>query len=394
MVVLHLITLSFWFFPVCLLAQDKKESGREAVRRQQSQEELKNLNQEIENLRNSIQRLESDRMTTVRTLEQYRLQRQVHLREIRKLTIEINKADQRINELEDQSAQLLQTIAKQQDDVGLVIRKLFITGKFSGLKALLSVKSAQDVGLAHSYLSFLAKRDFGILLSYRDNLENLRKIREELSNAKQNLLEMKNKEEGLYRDVKSAEREQEKILGQIREKRGVYNNALQEKLAAQQDLVNLIEQLGGSSSTIPTARFNELRGILPWPVTGPIITKFGKIRDAIYDVEIENDGIDIQAPIGTPVKAVSSGKVVFSDWRDAGGNMVVLDHGNGYYSLYTYLSRFDVKVNETVEAGQVIGAVGETGSLKGPVLHFEIRQIIKGQGQQALDPVKWLRKQL
>src|SRR5262245_35253192 len=106
-----------------------------------------------------------------------------------------------------------------------------------------------------------------------------------------------------------------------------------------------------------------------------------------FCTHVRNDGIDISVPVGTAVRSVAKGRVDFAndDYEGVGG-MVVLNHGDGYYTIYSHLSDVSVSTGTEVQAGAVIGHSGETGSLKGPVLHFEVRK-----GATALNPESWLR---
>ncbi len=128
------------------------------------------------------------------------------------------------------------------------------------------------------------------------------------------------------------------------------------------------------------------RGKIPWPVSGKIISFFGKNKSPEFNVVVDNSGIQIQAPQGTPFRAVSSGTVRFADWFKGYGKLVILDHGQGYYSLYAQASELNVSEGQTVAAGQILGAVGDTGSLVGNSLYFEIRK--NGVPQ---DPLHWLK---
>ena len=129
-------------------------------------------------------------------------------------------------------------------------------------------------------------------------------------------------------------------------------------------------------------------GKLDWPVDGTIVYHFG--RDTLPSGGIIRwNGIGIAAPVGTPVKAVEAGKVRLVGQFGTYGLTIVLEHGNGYYSLYTHLQTAGVKLGSDRGQGQTsIGTVGGENSDYGPHLHFEIR----GENQIALDPTDWLRK--
>lgn len=136
-----------------------------------------------------------------------------------------------------------------------------------------------------------------------------------------------------------------------------------------------------------TGDFARGRGALDWPVKGSVVGRFGPETHPKWGTTTMNNGIDIEAAMGTPVKAVARGRVDYTSDDYAGyGQIVILNHGDGYYTLYAHLSDILVAQGAAVEPGQTIGRVGDTGSLKGTVLHFEVR---KGGG--ALNPQDWLR---
>lgn len=129
-----------------------------------------------------------------------------------------------------------------------------------------------------------------------------------------------------------------------------------------------------------------VRGRIPWPVSGRIISYFGKTKDTRFNLIVDNSGIQIQAPEGTPIHAVASGVVKFADWFKGYGKLVILDHGRGYYSLYAQAANLNVAEGQSVASGQVLGSVGDTDSLVGSSLYFEIRK--NGVPQ---DPLHWLK---
>jgi murein DD-endopeptidase MepM/ murein hydrolase activator NlpD len=117
------------------------------------------------------------------------------------------------------------------------------------------------------------------------------------------------------------------------------------------------------------------------------VGNFGPETHPRFNTTINNTGIDIAAPIGTPVHAVAKGKVAYTNEDYASyGEIVILNHGDGYYTLYGHLSEIGVSVGQEITAGQTIGRSGDTGSIKGAILHFEVRR-----GSNALDPRSWLK---
>ena len=190
-------------------------------------------------------------------------------------------------------------------------------------------------------------------------------------------------------------------MNAIRTQRQAYEAAAAELEKTARDLQRLLSQLErrrreeeqralsqGRAPEPYTGDFVKGRGALEWPVRGPLVGRFGPEKHPRFGTTVVNNGIDIQSAAGTPVRSVAKGRVDFTnDDYSSFGQVVIVNHGDGYYTLYAHLAEIAVKIGEEVASGQTIGRVGDSGtSLKGTVLHFEVR---KGAG--ALNPEDWLR---
>ena len=142
-------------------------------------------------------------------------------------------------------------------------------------------------------------------------------------------------------------------------------------------------------AALPTEKraADEFKGLLNMPVNGTIISFFGPYTLPHLKVPGFRNGIDIQAQMGEPIRAVKGGTTLYAGWFKGYGNMVILDHGDSYCTVYTHAQELFKKKGEAVTPGEVIGTVGDTGSLDGPKLHFEIRHHGK-----PIDPLKWMEK--
>jgi septal ring factor EnvC (AmiA/AmiB activator) len=131
-----------------------------------------------------------------------------------------------------------------------------------------------------------------------------------------------------------------------------------------------------------------LRGKLDWPVHGSVSAPFGKYKHPEFAAEIFRKGIDIDAPIGEEIRAVEKGTVVYADRFSGYGKMVIVDHGERYYTIYGHLSEMLKKSGDEVRRGEVVGRAGDSDSLAGSKLYFEMRK-----DGRSLDPVPWFKKQ-
>lgn len=138
--------------------------------------------------------------------------------------------------------------------------------------------------------------------------------------------------------------------------------------------------------TVQQSAFRQRKGFLPYPTRGLVEVGFGKVVNPRFNTVTVQKGLDIRAAEGATVATVASGNVVFSGWLKGYGNLVIVDHGGNYHSLYAHLANSQVEVGNAVEEGETIGQVGDTGSLKGAYLYFEIRK-----AGQAVDPLPWLK---
>jgi septal ring factor EnvC (AmiA/AmiB activator) len=153
---------------------------------------------------------------------------------------------------------------------------------------------------------------------------------------------------------------------------------------AERHLAELVQRLSGPARP---SGFEGLKGRLPYPTNGIIEVGFGRVVNPKFNTVTVQKGVDIHAAKGAVVRAVADGKVVYAAWLRGYGNLMIVDHGDRYHSLMAHLDSFGRTVGEVVQQGEELGRVGDSGSVKGPYLYFEIRK-----AGEALDPAVWLRE--
>jgi len=152
---------------------------------------------------------------------------------------------------------------------------------------------------------------------------------------------------------------------------------------AEQNLSAMIARM----ESVDTSGFATLKGKLPLPADGPLEVGFGKVVNKRFNTVTVQKGVDLRAPEGAPVTAVAAGKVVYAGELRGYGNLLIVDHGSGYHSLVAHLGELSRAVGDPVQTGTLLGTVGDTGSLKGAYLYFELRKL-----GRAVDPAPWFMK--
>jgi murein hydrolase activator len=180
--------------------------------------------------------------------------------------------------------------------------------------------------------------------------------------------------------------ERETLLAALRSARGFHERAAAETAAQATKLAAFVATLPPPRSSLSgPGGFAARRGKLVRPAPGPVTVGFGRVVNPKFNTVTVQNGIDIAAPAGAPVRAVAPGRVVHAGWFKGYGNLVIVDHGEGYHTLFAHLGAMRTAMGEEVDAGDVIGTVGDSASLKGPYLYFELRE--KGR---PVDPRPWL----
>jgi len=241
---------------------------------------------------------------------------------------------------------------------------------FKNMRALLEY----DRNLMKSYHDLTVNLESG-LRKYQQDIRSVRKLhgeQEEELSKRENMLRSRRKLVERLRKNKTQVESSIKLLeDDAREIAGILEELETRSLQAEEDST----LLGLSNG----------RGNLIWPVRGRIIRHFGSVKDK-KGIVLSNPGIDIQARLGADVLAAASGAVMYISWLRGYGQFIIVDHGKGYYTLYANLSDILVDVGDRVKGGELIALVGDSGSLEGPKLHFEVRH-----RREQLNPLEWLR---
>ncbi len=236
------------------------------------------------------------------------------------------------------------------------------------------------------FLEYITTYEHRLLNDYKKNLEDLKDKEKQLYELRAELIKNREKIKAQESILSKKKKDKEILLASIRQEASSYNRMLKELKEASDRLLEIIRESERKDAYIATG-FSKLKGKLPWPLDGHIVIPYGTQKDPQFNTPIFRSGAYIQSDNDLYAKAVYKGKVVFAEWFKGYGQLVIINHGDGYHTLYGSLSEIFTNVGDIIDINQKIGKIGNSGLLNSPGLYFEIRY--KGK---PLDPLQWLKK--
>ncbi len=358
------------------------------------------LKKEIEQLRSKIKKTESQERSASNRITSLDEEIALTSRLIQSLKKEEEKTRSRI-------MQLKEDLLKNENELEILrlryeqrVVNAYLKGRLTHLEKVFSSTTWRQAMYRTHYLK--------IISDIEKKLTNqIEKLLIEISQQKLNLeaslrenLILKREKENQISSYRNMRISREKELNRIRTDKKALSNYMGEKETGISQLENIIKQvledkarfdreerIRKQQAALKTKSFNALKGGLPWPANGRIISKFGRQWNPKLKTTTENPGIDIKGQPGSAIRSIMGGVVTTITYIRGYGTTIIIDHGGGFYTVYSHVTNIQTNVDGEVRNGDVIAYMGDSGSINGSKLHFEIW----GKGQK-LDPEKWLTK--
>jgi len=370
-----------------LSAQDDPASGpardAEAVQIKQRLEAVREQQRSIDAERKDVR---GERDATLATLREDELAIGAAAREIAQIDTQLAVLAEQIKRLGDDAAQIETRLQRQRTEIAALLRSAHAAGRHERLRIVFAPEQVGRIARALAYHRYLQRDRMTRIAALGEDLDALADLRARTAHAQQ-----------IASQARSARQQQVATLDGARAARAQTLAALDERLVDQaarlaalkideRSMLGLLERLRDAIADIPKVLagaepFASLRGRLPWPAVGRVVEGFGTPGSGGRSLE----GVRIAAAQGAPVRAVSHGRVAFADWMAGYGLLLIVDHGDGYMSLYAHNDALRSDVGDWVDGGEVIAAAGSSGGRSDYGVYFELRA--KGQ---PLDPVRWL----
>jgi septal ring factor EnvC (AmiA/AmiB activator) len=265
-------------------------------------------------------------------------------------------------------------------------------GRTGYLKTLFAAETFTDAAHRMDYISWVAQREHQLVRQFQEDLSNLQSLNEQQTKAREELLQLQGETQQTIQKVSGLKRKKRTVLVSLSKEKNSHDRMVEDLRRSAEQVDSLLKELD-QRFKLAQSRRRQTPGRLPslgsllWPVEGKVVSYFGRQKHPTFDTFVNKKGIEIQVKEGSPIHSVSAGKVVYADWLKGYGLVVIVDHTNGFYSLYAHASKLLVAEGNSVTNGQIIGETGETGVTEEDTLYFELRK-----GTTPIDPLKWLAK--
>ena len=390
----YIILVCFCF----LKAQSSQRDYNEELRYQN--DAINKMKKEIEELSSKLRKANINETTTSKRITN--LDEEIAL--VNKLIQSLKKEEtsnrNKVNVLKDRiktkedELELLRTRYEQR------IVNTYQKGRVSDLEKVLSSTSWRQAVYRTQYLKIISSIEQKMTKDIENILLAINKDKLKLESLLRQSISLKRDKQKQMNSLRKMRIKREKELNRIRQDKSALANYMQEKSAGVKQLESIIkkvledkarsereERIRQQQQALKTKEFNLLKGQLPWPTEGRVISKFGKQWNSRLKTTTDNPGIDIKGQPGSPIRSTMSGVVTTITYIRGYGTTVIIDHGGGFYTVYSHVTNIQTQVDSEVRSGDVIAYMGDSGSVNGSKLHFEVW----GKGQK-LDPEKWLIK--
>ncbi len=396
-----------------------------ADQRAETQQQLDAAQKDVAELKKLLEAIQKEKSGVQGELKKTESEMGQLEKQVKGLQQELNKSNDELKRLDTEKKKLQQSRLEQQRLIGIQARAAYQGGQQEYLKLLLNQQNPEKFSRTLTYYDYLSQARLEQLATFNETLRQLANVEQDIATQQNQLNEQKSALDGRREQLADARKERQLALAKLNKDLSARDQKLKARQQEQAQLGNVLKTieatlarqareaaearklalaaeqarrkdakagpdaagpLVSSSGATYGGNFASARGKLPWPVNGRLAAHFGSARGG--DERTKWDGVLISAGAGSQVHAVHGGRVVFADWLRGAGLLVILDHGNGYLSLYGHNQSLLKDAGQIVKAGEAIATVGTSGGQNTPALYFAIRQ----QGRPS-DPAQWCRRQ-
>ena len=377
---------SGWWVSLTSAATDPMAEKIERERR--ALEELKGKILEKRRRADEAERKRESVLQSIQSLDEQLVR---HRQDHHEISKKLRKKDLEIDDITEHLTGMRTSIQARREAILARFRAKYMEGRFGYVKALLTADSYGDFQRRGQYLSAVSQKDYELLGTFRTDMDRMEQAEQQRAEARAGLVAFKQNIEKELSDIRALQKEKKLYLAKIIREKDSYDRTAEELQRSASRVDSLLREWEARrrataahppSVTLPSRMG---KGALPWPAEGKVVSFFGRQKHPTFNTYVQRKGIEIKTTEGSVIHAVMPGNVVYADWLKGYGLVIILDHANGFFSLYAHASKILARVGDQVVESQPIGETGDTGVIGENTLYFELRE-----GAEPVDPLQWL----
>src|SRR6266545_15498 len=369
-----------------LLALFAQQGAPPAADRSGTEAASQRAAERIRALQRESDALASQEQTILVELRKLEVERELKTEQLKTTERDLAETQRKLAATVSRAASLKDTAETERPIVEARLLRLYKLGRVGYWRLLLDFDHLQSIGRAYRMAAAMNRLDRERVQQHQRTLDALAKERQALETQAKQIARLQQQAAAARDAIGRAVAARTELVKSIDARRDLNAQLAGELEAARQRLDSRVAQLGGEKAAAINLPLRPFRGALPWPASGIVTGHFGRQRTSRFGTAVARNGIEISLAEGQPVQAIHEGTVVYSDQFTGYGDLVIVDHGEGAYSLYGYLSSIDATRGQHVDARTHIGTSGRNPS-GNPALYFELR--VDGK---PVDPLQWLTR--
>jgi septal ring factor EnvC (AmiA/AmiB activator) len=353
--------------------------------------DLEGLKKKIEAEKHGMSKVRKQEGSVLQALERIDSELENKTQRLKRISNRLEAYQADLKKKEEESKRIAAALDARKELLKKRLRALYKWSRGANFLILLNDSaSPSDLLRRRHYLERTLEHDQEMIRHYASESSRYESLKAEVMRKRDSLDRERRAVSEVKEEIRSEGEKKRLLLASLRREKEARLRAIRELEQAASRLQKMLDEMSRKAALRPVpggTGFEGMKGNLDYPVRGEVVEGFGRTKHPDFSAEFFRKGIDIEAPLGEAVKAVEAGKVIFADRFSGYGKMVIIDHGQRYYTVYAHLSEILKSAGQAVQRGDAIGQVGDSDSLRGSRLYFEIRKDGK-----PLDPVSWLRK--
>jgi septal ring factor EnvC (AmiA/AmiB activator) len=414
-----------WNSFLLLLALITCDSALAAKKEEDAKADLKNVHKKIESLKKELDASTDAHKDAADALKASETAISKAQKKLHDINLKQQQNSVALTRLKQQSLKIGDSLSQQQQQLSKLLYQQYVHGNQSYTQLMLENKDPSNIARDLKYFAYIAKARSELIADMQGNLTKIEALNEETAAKLAEVAALKEKQEAEKKALLQQKQEKAKVVKSLSQKIAAQRNQINKLKRDEKNLSNLVTRLAkiaaaqkkkrlaqqkakakaskqkqsktpssqkqsnqiiARNETLPDndvdgIRFASLRGKLRLPVRGEVSNRFGAVRS---DTGVSWKGLFIKSSEGNEVKSIASGQVVFADWMRGFGNLIIVDHGSGYMSLYGNNQALLKNVGDNVSGGDTIAAVGNSGGNESNGLYYELRK-----NSVPFDPLSW-----